>query len=246
MFPMSRKAAATPPSRERSLWSHHPSAVDLEARQPKLSGRSGSRTARSTGRCGSGAVWLASSARMRLRAMTIEPAPLAVRESSTTGAGQTVSVPFRVNLTHMNIQSATTEPRATTPSALPFARSLSRGDLEAATACFARDGCLITPDATAIHGRERIRPVLAQLIARGAEIEVELSSAIGDGDVMLARERWRIRTGRRGARVEQRLSATLVLRQIGDAWKLADRRSLGLGPSAPLTERQLRRFTLSA
>jgi hypothetical protein len=50
---------------------------------------------------------------------------------------------------------------------------LSAGDLEGATACFARDACLLTQDATAIHSRERIRPVLAQLIARRARIEVE-------------------------------------------------------------------------
>jgi uncharacterized protein (TIGR02246 family) len=101
-----------------------------------------------------------------------------------------------------------------------FASVLSAGDLEQAAACFARDGCLITPDGTAIHGRDRIRSVLAQMVIRRTEIEVELSNAISAGDVMLVRERWRVRVGESSPRFEQTLHPTLVLRQIEDAWKL--------------------------
>lgn len=101
-------------------------------------------------------------------------------------------------------------------------QAVSIGDLDSATACFARDGCLITPDATAVHDRERIRPLLAQLIARRTEIRVELSNVVGAGDVLLARERWRVRSG--GAecpRIEQTLEPALVLRRIEAEWKLA-------------------------
>jgi hypothetical protein len=63
----------------------------------------------------------------------------------------------------MKLQSEATEVPPQVPSeALGFARALSRGNLAAALGCFAEDGCLLTPDATAVHGRERIRPLLLQ------------------------------------------------------------------------------------
>jgi ketosteroid isomerase-like protein len=104
---------------------------------------------------------------------------------------------------------------------LGFARALGAGDLDAAAACFARDACLITPDATAVHGRERIRPLLAQLISREIEVDVELSNVVGGGDVVMATERWRVRLGSGGARFAQTINPTLVLRQIESEWKLA-------------------------
>jgi len=114
---------------------------------------------------------------------------------------------------------------ATPPPAcacLPFVQALSFGDLDAATACFARDGCLITPDATAVHGREHVRPLLAQLVARRTEIKVELSNIVWAGEVILANERWRVRSGGGAApQVEQTLNPTLVLRRIEAEWKLA-------------------------
>ncbi len=103
-----------------------------------------------------------------------------------------------------------------------FVHTLNIGDLNMATACFARDACLITPDATAVYGRDRIRPVLAQLIARRTEIRVDSSSVVLAGDVALACERWTIRSvGVEGAHFEQALNPTLVLRRIEERWKLA-------------------------
>jgi ketosteroid isomerase-like protein len=120
----------------------------------------------------------------------------------------------------MNMRGATVEAPDHGRARLAFARALSAGDLEAATACFARDGCLITPDATAIHGRDRIRPVLAQMVIRRTEIRVELSSAIAAGGAILARERWRVLSGG-PPQIEQTLNPTLVLRLIEGEWKLA-------------------------
>jgi ketosteroid isomerase-like protein len=94
--------------------------------------------------------------------------------------------------------------------------------LDAAASCFARDGCLITPDATAIHGRESIRRVLAQMIVRQTEIEVELSTAVSAGEVVLIHQRWRIRSGEpSGGRFEQSADAILVLRRLEATWKLS-------------------------
>lgn len=90
-----------------------------------------------------------------------------------------------------------------------------------ATACFVRNGCLITPDATAIHGRDRIRPVLAQLILRRTEITVEGSTTVSGGDVAMAYERWRISTGVGEAQYTRTIYPTLILRRIEAAWKVA-------------------------
>ncbi len=99
---------------------------------------------------------------------------------------------------------------------------MSAGELDAAAACFARDGCLITPDATAIHGRESIRRVLAQMIVRRTEIAVELSTAVGAGEVVLIHQRWRIRSGEvEDGRFEQVADAVLILQRVEGEWKLS-------------------------
>ncbi len=121
----------------------------------------------------------------------------------------------------MNMASATVEPANPVRTCLAFAQALSAGDLESATASFSRDGCLITPDATAIHGRDQIRPVLAQMVSRRTEIRVELSSAIWAGEVVLAHGRWKVSSGGiEGPRFEQTLNPILVLRWIEAEWKL--------------------------
>lgn len=99
---------------------------------------------------------------------------------------------------------------------------ISGGNLEAASACFTRDACLLTQDATAIHDRAHIRPLLAQLIARRTRIAVEQSTLLSAGDVALVRERWTIQIdAAEGERFEQSCSPTLVLRQVEERWKLA-------------------------
>jgi ketosteroid isomerase-like protein len=103
-----------------------------------------------------------------------------------------------------------------------FTDAINQGDLRAAAHCFALDACLTTPDATTIRGRDEIRPIIAQLIARGSRIEVQARSILVAGEVALASERWAIRSaGAEGAVFEQRSSPTLVLRLVEGAWKLA-------------------------
>jgi uncharacterized protein (TIGR02246 family) len=99
---------------------------------------------------------------------------------------------------------------------------LSVGNLEAAVACFARDACLVTPDTTVIHGRDQIRPLLVQLIARRTQIEIELSNVLVAGEVAFASERWTIRAeGPERSLHTQRCRPVLVTRRIEDNWKLA-------------------------
>ncbi|HEX7278840.1 MAG TPA: nuclear transport factor 2 family protein [Solirubrobacterales bacterium] len=102
-----------------------------------------------------------------------------------------------------------------------FASALSAGDLQRATACFTRDGCLITPDETAVHGRDQIRSVLAQMVDHRTEVEVDLSNSVSAGDVMLVSERWQVRIGEGSAQFEQVLYPTLVLQRVEAAWKLS-------------------------
>jgi uncharacterized protein (TIGR02246 family) len=122
----------------------------------------------------------------------------------------------------MNMANASPPRAGSDQPCFAFPRAVSAGDLDAAAICFARDGCLITPDATAIHGRESIRRVLAQMIVRHTEIEVELSTAVDAGDVVLIHQRWRIRSGEQaGRRLEQVADAIMVLRRVEGTWKLS-------------------------
>lgn len=103
-----------------------------------------------------------------------------------------------------------------------FAAALNAGRLEAATACFTRDACLVTPDATAIQGREEIGLLLAQMVARGSRIEIAFSAELRAGGVALSRQLWTVSSrGADGARYSQELNATLVLHQVEGSWKLA-------------------------
>jgi ketosteroid isomerase-like protein len=103
-----------------------------------------------------------------------------------------------------------------------FAASISRGDLDAAAHCFSKDACLITPDATAVRGRDEIRPILHQLIVVGSQIEVQESSIVIAGEVALGAERWALTTpGSDGSPFTRMLAPTMVLRQLEDVWKLA-------------------------
>jgi uncharacterized protein (TIGR02246 family) len=105
---------------------------------------------------------------------------------------------------------------------LSLPRLLSIGDPSGAAGCFTRDACLLTPDATAIHGRDGIRPVLAQMIARRLQIEIEESSVIVAGDAAYANQRWRIAApGAGDSSFEQTCSPSLVLRELEGSWKIA-------------------------
>jgi uncharacterized protein (TIGR02246 family) len=103
-----------------------------------------------------------------------------------------------------------------------FADSISRGDLDAAASCFAKDACLLTPDSTVIRGREGIRPILRQLIASGSRIEVQESSVVLAGEVALGTERWVVTSaGSNGEPSARPLTPTMVMREVEGCWKLA-------------------------
>jgi ketosteroid isomerase-like protein len=102
-----------------------------------------------------------------------------------------------------------------------FADALSAGDLDAACACLARDACLITPDATTIHGRDDIRIILLQLIAMRPTVQVDQKGSVVSGEVALATETWKIRLkGFELTPVARRSETTSVLRRVEEKWKL--------------------------
>jgi len=103
-----------------------------------------------------------------------------------------------------------------------FAASISRGDLDAAAYCFAKDGCLVTPDATAVRGRDEIRPILHQLIVLESQIEVQDSTILAAGEVALGTERWVVTSpGSEGGPFTRMLTPMVVMRQLEGVWKLA-------------------------
>lgn len=103
-----------------------------------------------------------------------------------------------------------------------FAASVTRGDLEAAARYFAKDACLVTPDATTVRGRDDIRPILHQLIASGSRIEVQASSILLAGEIAFGTERWVLTSpGSEGRSFRRSLAPTIVLRRLEGSWKLA-------------------------
>lgn len=107
-------------------------------------------------------------------------------------------------------------------AARAFCEAINRGDLEAAASCFTRDAFLITPDATAVRGREAISGVLAQMIAADVELSVRASGLLRAGSVAIAHEAWSIRSrAPEGASYARESKPTLVLQQLDSHWKLA-------------------------
>jgi uncharacterized protein (TIGR02246 family) len=103
-----------------------------------------------------------------------------------------------------------------------FASAVRDGDPSLAAACFTREGTMITPDGTAVHGRADVAALLFQLTARRTEIEVEQLVVRPAGDVALATGRLKLRSdGAAGTRIEQSCSLNLVLRHLEGAWKIA-------------------------
>lgn len=124
------------------------------------------------------------------------------------------------------------KPSSTSIACLALPKLLGAGDLNLAAACFTRDACLLTPDATAIHGRDHIRPVLAQLIARHVRIEVEQRNILEAGEVAFARERWLVNAeGSAASHFEDTCTPLLVLKQIENSWKIAIAALWGWGVS---------------
>jgi ketosteroid isomerase-like protein len=100
--------------------------------------------------------------------------------------------------------------------------AIGAGTLDGAVACFTREGCLVTPDGTAVHGRDGIRSLISQMIASRTEIEVEQLVLRRAGDVVLGTGRMTMRfSGPEGSRVTRVCEPMVVLRLVEEWWKVA-------------------------
>lgn len=106
-------------------------------------------------------------------------------------------------------------------AAAAFCEAVNDGDLDGARGCFTRDAVLVTADGTGITGREAIGDILAQLIAGGTRISIEVSAVLSAGDVALAHQRWLFRLRGAIGPHDQSARPTLVLRCVESQWKLA-------------------------
>ena len=113
-------------------------------------------------------------------------------------------------------------PTETPPTVATLIAAINAGQLALAADCFARDACLLTPDATAIRGREEIRRILAQLIDLRTRIELLESNVLSGADVATLIQRWRIISPGVGSRAfVQETRPLLALRRLERNWKLA-------------------------
>lgn len=102
-----------------------------------------------------------------------------------------------------------------------FAQALYQRDVDAATACFAADARLVTPDGTVVQGREEIRGVIQQLLLLKGQLRVEVGRMLMVGKVALGSERWTMRfEGLEGVPYEQITVSTTVYRHSGCRWEL--------------------------
>ena len=115
-----------------------------------------------------------------------------------------------------------------------LARAINQGDLEGALACFAPGACLIGPEGSFAQGSVAIRACLAELIASGARIEIELFGVLVAEEHALAHERWTIFYDGRPSRSPQSTHPTLVLRLLEGEWKLTIAAPWGTSASPPL------------
>lgn len=103
-----------------------------------------------------------------------------------------------------------------------FAEALSAAELDRAVSLFRDDGCFITPDATAVHGRRGVRAILAQLTAGHVQLRVTPKSMEMAGGMALCSERWAFTYACKDTGPFTRASdATVLLRRSAGVWRLS-------------------------
>lgn len=103
-----------------------------------------------------------------------------------------------------------------------FAEALNAAELDRAASLFAEDGCIVTPDATAVHGRGGVRAILAQLTASHVRLQIAQGNIYVAGSRALCSERWTFTYARKDARPFTRVSnSTVLLRCSGRVWQLS-------------------------
>jgi uncharacterized protein (TIGR02246 family) len=105
-------------------------------------------------------------------------------------------------------------------TARAFARALLARDPRSAASWLAPDATLITPDGTAITGREQIAELLWQITASEQPLEIRAGRTVLHDDVALSSQHWR-RGGKTGPDPHETVStARLVLSRSSGRWKI--------------------------
>jgi ketosteroid isomerase-like protein len=103
-----------------------------------------------------------------------------------------------------------------------FARVLLGGDARAAASYFAPSAQLLTPDGTALSGRDSIAELLGQLTSASNQLlEIKTGRTLHVDQVALCTQYWALRS-RRGAAVAFKTASTarLVLAQAERRWQI--------------------------
>jgi uncharacterized protein (TIGR02246 family) len=101
-----------------------------------------------------------------------------------------------------------------------FVSAIARGDTALAATLVSRDACLITPDSTAINGRDAIRTILQQLVKLRLRVDDDSTHWVIAGDTALGRGAWRGRSDHNGTELAQHWNATIVLRRREGSWRI--------------------------
>lgn len=103
-----------------------------------------------------------------------------------------------------------------------FGQALLSGNPDAAGACFAPAAHILTPDGTAIVGREQVIAVLRQITASDQQLEIRVGRTIVAGAVAMATQFWRRSASEASATSYVSSSmARLVLAHSGERWEIA-------------------------
>jgi ketosteroid isomerase-like protein len=114
-------------------------------------------------------------------------------------------------------------------------RAINHGDLEAALACFSPGAGLLGSEGSLAQGEGAIAAHLAELIARGAHVQIELRGVLVAADLALAHERWQLTyAGVPDPATAKAPGPTLVLRLIAGEWRIAIAAPWGAPATAPL------------
>lgn len=115
---------------------------------------------------------------------------------------------------------------------LEFARTVSAGDLEAASDLFAEDARFMMADGQVIEGRVAIREVLRILLGNRPKMSVEIERMIETARGAVGSERWTMSfEGDAEKPVEQSGRSTVVFARAADGWEILIDAPWGLVPA---------------
>ena len=102
-----------------------------------------------------------------------------------------------------------------------IAEAISRGDLEAALACYEDDASLVPQPGPVVRGAAALREAVGAFIALKGQLAITVEEVVEAGDIALLRSRWTLRgTGEDGQPVELAgAGAEVVRRQADGSWR---------------------------